>query len=108
MNAPQTGKNAAADNELGTSSDIFVQVKGRVKGFERLKSQTSGKEYVRTLITKPAKDAYSHPSTFCVFSSFQIAAADADVDVKCELRPSFRKGTDGKSFHNVNLWRAEQ
>jgi hypothetical protein len=45
---------------------------------------------------------------FCVFSSFQIAAADADVDVKCELRHSFRKGTDGKAFHNVNLWRAEQ
>lgn len=107
MNAPQTGKNAAADNELGTSSDIFVQIKGRIKSFVREKSKNSGKEYIRTLIIKPAKDAYSHPSTFCVFSEFQIGPDNTDVDVKCELRPCFRKDKDGRPFYNTNLWRAE-
>jgi hypothetical protein len=107
MNAPQTGRSATPDaNELGTASDIFVQIKGRIKGSERLTAK-SGKQYIRTLIIKPAKDAYSHPSTFCVFSEFQLAADNSDVDLKCELRPSFRKGMDGRAFHNVNLWRAE-
>lgn len=107
MNAPQAVKpSVASPNEVGSASDIFVPIKGRIKGSERLKSK-SGNEYIRTLIIMAAKDAYSHPSTFCVFSEFQIGPDNTDVDVKCELRPSFRKGSDGRPFYNVNLWRTE-
>lgn len=104
MTTPQ-GKPSEHD-DLGVSSGIIVQVKGRIKSSETFKSK-KGDDYVRTLIIKPAKDAYSHPSTFPILSVGKLGKENSDVNVACELRPTFRKSNEGKPFYGVNLWLVE-
>ena len=104
MTTPQ-GKPSEHD-ELGVSSGITVQVKGRIKSSEMFKSK-KGNEYYRTLVVKPAKDAYSHPSTFPILSVGRVGKENSDVDIACELRPTSIQGKDGKLYRNVNLWLVE-
>jgi hypothetical protein len=107
MTTPPNAKPAASDiDDKGVASGLTVSIKGRVKHVERFKAQNSGKEYVRTLIVIPAKDIYSHPSTFCVLSEYPLGAKDVDVEARCELRPSNNPSTKnpGEYFHNLSLW----
>jgi len=104
MSTPQS--KPAEHDDLGISSDITVQIKGRIKSSEAFESK-KGDNYVRTLIVKPAKDFYSHPSTFPIISVGKLGKDNADVSVTCELRPTYRKTAEGKSFFGVNLWLVE-
>ena len=104
MSTPQ-GKPSEHD-ELGVSSGITVHVKGRIKSTETFKSK-KGNEYYRTLVVKPAKDAYSHPSTFPILSVGRVGKENSDVDIACELRPTSNQSKDGKLYRNVNLWLVE-
>ena len=104
MSTPQ-GKPSEHD-ELGVSSGITVQVKGRIKISEAFDSK-KGNSYYRTLVVMPAKDAYSHPSTFSILSTKKFGRDDSDISVACELRPSANEGKDGKLYRNINLWLVE-
>lgn len=104
MTTPQ-GKPSEHD-ELGVSSGITVQVKGRIKSSEAFDSK-KGNSYHRTLVVMPAKDAYSHPATFPILSVRKLGKDDSDISVACELRPSANQGKDGNLYRNVNLWLVE-
>jgi hypothetical protein len=105
MTTPQ-GK-PSEQNELGTPSGLTVHLKGRIKGFEQFKSQ-KGDEYFRTMVVMPAKDAYSHPATFPILSERKLGKDDSDVNIACELRPSYNKHKEtGKVYRGVNLWLVE-
>lgn len=92
-------------DEKGIASGITVEIKGRIKGFKKVQPD-NGNDFVSTLIVRPAKDAYSHPTTFSVNSLSRIGSEGADVVVNCELRPYSRK-KDGIEFHNLSLWIVE-
>ena len=89
-------------DEKGIASGITVEIKGRIKSFKKVQPK-NGNDFVSTLITRPAKDAYSHPTTFSVNSLSRIGAEGADIALKCELRPYVRK-RNGEDYYNVSLW----
>jgi hypothetical protein len=89
-------------DEKGIASGIIVEIKGRIKSFKKVQPE-NGNDFVSTLIVRPAKDAYSHPTTFSVNSSTRIGAEATDIAVKCELRPYVRK-RKGEDYYNVSLW----
>lgn len=97
-------KNNETD-EKGIASGVIVEIKGRVKSFKKETSDITG-DFIVTLIVRPAKDAFSHPTTYAVKSIGRIGKEDSDVSVFCELRPYSRK-KNGSEYYNVSLWVVE-
>jgi hypothetical protein len=91
--------------EKAVPSGLTITLKGRTKSHEKIQPE-SGNDFVQTLIVVPAKDAYSHPSTFAVNSASLLAKDGADVSVLCDLRPTSRI-KDGKRYYNIQLWQSE-
>lgn len=84
---------------------MTVTLTGRIKGSEKIQPD-SGNDFIRTIIVVPAKDAYSHPSTFAVNSSGRLGSDGKDVSVLCDLRSMSRK-KDGTQYFNIQLWQSE-
>jgi hypothetical protein len=89
-------------DEKGIASGIIVELKGRVKSVKKFQSK-AGDQFIATTIVRPAKDAYSYPVTFSVISLMRVGNEDADITVRCELRPYSRR-RDGEEYFNYSLW----
>lgn len=104
MTLPANKTNSDIEDK-GVASGFTIMLKGRIKGHEKIQPD-SGNDFVRTIIVVPAKDAYSHPSTFAVNAASRLGSDGADVAVLCDLRPSARR-TDKGLFYNIQLWQSE-
>jgi hypothetical protein len=89
-------------DEKGIASGIIVDINGRIKAVKKFQAK-SGDQFIATTVVRPAKDAYSHPVTFSVKSLMRIGNENADVTVRCELRPYSRR-KDGEEYFNYSLW----
>ncbi len=101
MSIPTAKSNPESDDK-GIASGLTVTLKGRVESWKKI-SPESGNDFVQTVIIIPAKDAYSHPSSFAVNSEAKIGSDGQEITVPCELRPYARR-KNGEKYHNINLW----
>lgn len=94
--------NGSEPEDKAASSGYTITLKGRIEGRKKIQPD-SGNDFIRTVIVTPAKDSYSHPSTWAVNSDAPLGNDGSEVTVACDLRPASRK-KDGETYYNIQLW----
>ena len=81
-----------------------MRVKGRISGSSHINSKAENGGFFRTMVTVPAPDEYTHPTTYGVNDASPLGPDGQDVDVICDVRPYNRRGKGGGLFCNNSLW----
>jgi hypothetical protein len=83
-----------------------MRVQGRISGSSHINPQAENGGFFQTMVTVPASDEYSHPTTYGVNNASPLGPDGQDVDVVCDVRPYNRRGKEGGMFCNNSLWLA--
>jgi hypothetical protein len=82
---------------------FLTRLKGRVSGSEHINAKAENGGFFQTVVTVPAPDEYSHPTTYFVNASAPLGPDKQNVDVVCEVRP-YNRRVNGKIYPNNSLW----
>ena len=93
------------ENEGKDLSAITVDIQGRIDSTSPIKKADGTVSFYQTTVIVPAKDAYSHPTTFAVNAEGPLGSVGSDVKVKCRLSSYSRKNSDGTRWYNMKLWK---
>lgn len=84
-----------------------MRVKGRISGSSHINADAASGGFFQTMVTVPAPDGYTHPTTYGVNGASPLGPDGQDVDIVCDVRPYNRKSKENGNFYcNNSLWLA--
>ena len=82
---------------------VVVRFSGRLVQSNPVRDQHGMVNFYENIIIVPAKDSYSHPTTYSVCAQGPLGPPETDITVTCSLS-SWAKRTKSGVFYNMRLW----